>query len=263
MIRRLVTRFVVIGVLLGAGVAAARPLRASTPSQEGEGEGQAVIASPQYNETISGVVQITGTAIDPAFSFYQLEYALNPPQGEESWFPIQPPVAQQVRDGVLGIWDTTLVVDAEYVLRLRVIRSDETVIEDQVRVRVANATATPLPTLPPPPSPTPEPGTPTPGPSPTPLIQQPPTRTPRPTATPGGPTPTPIPPAADEDSPFRPEALRRAALRGALGALAVFGLLGLYGLFRAARRGQLRVTLWRFRREVINPLINSLSRRRK
>jgi hypothetical protein len=206
------------------------------------------ITSPAVGEIVSGVVQISGTAIDTDFAHYELAYALDPPINDQSWIPIQPPITQQVRDGILGAWDTTPLVDGRYLIRLRVVRIDEEAeaVEEIVRVQVSNATATPLPTLPPAPSATPLPDTPTPGPSPTPLIQQPPTRTPRPTPTPGGPTATPEP-LNLEDSPFRPDRLRQAAVSGGLITLGVFCLLGLYLLFRNQLLDQIRVLIWQIR----------------
>jgi hypothetical protein len=142
-----------------------------------------------------------------------------------------------------------------------VIRGDESVIEDQIAVQVVNATPTPTATATPTPSPTPLPGSPTPGPSPTPLIQQPPTRTPRPAVTLEGPTPTI--PAAPDNRLLPPGALRQAASRGALITVGIFVLIGLYGLIRTTARGQLREALWHLRREIINPLIDGLSRRNR
>jgi hypothetical protein len=220
---------------------------------------EVAIASPADDQVISGLVQIVGTAIDPAFVQYELSYSTEPVI-KDDWAAIQPPIGQQVNAGILGAWDTTQVTDGIYRIRLQVILQDGTVKEDQVRVQVVNATPTPLPTPLPTFTPTPQPSTATPGPSPTPLIWQPPTRTPRPTETPGGPglTATPI---SLEGSPFSPSRLWQAAWNGVLIALGVFGLAAVYSLARATARGQLRSWWWRFRREVINPVI--YGRRRK
>jgi hypothetical protein len=247
-------------MLLWGALALPRPAQATEGRQTGETIVQ--ITAPAQNDRVSGVVMIVGTVIDPNFVFYQLEYALEPLAGEPIWMMLQPPVTQQVREGVLGVWDTTLVADGRYLVRLQVARADGTLAQYVLRVEVANATPTPSPTIPPPPTPTPLPGTPTPGPSPTPLIWQPPTRTPRPTATPGGPTLTPTPFDVN-NSPLDPNRLRGAAWTGVKIALGAFGFLALYSLVRAAVRGQLRVILWRFRREVINPLFDRPYRRRK
>ncbi len=228
-----------------------------TPSSE------VAVTSPVSSQTVSGTVQIIGTAIDPNFRHYELSFAPDPPVGD-AWFAIQPPIAQQIREGILGVWDTTFVDDGRYIVRLRVFRNDGTIVETLVRVLVSNATPTPTSTLTPTATatPTPGPGGPTAGPTLTPLIWQPPTRTPRPAPTPGGPAATPIP-AGLGDAPFRPERLRQAACTGTQITLVVFGLLALYGMGRAAIRGQLRTMWWQFRREVINPPVDSLVRKRR
>ncbi len=220
--------------------------------------GSAKISAPTADQAVAGSIQITGTATDPAFRQFELAYSPDPP-GEKTWKPIQPPIGQQVQDGVLGAWDTTTVADGVYWIRLRVVRQDRSFTEDQVRIVVANATATPVPT--PLPTATAEPpqATATVGPSPIPLIWQPPTRTPRPSITPGGPTATPKAAAVGE-SPFKPERLQQAAWNGVAIALGVFGVLGVYSVIRAARRGELRRWWWEFRREVIHPLLNRRSK---
>jgi hypothetical protein len=215
-----------------------------TPDVRG---GEAGFAQPQANQKVTGLVQIVGTALAPDFDHYELAWSLDPPLNDEAWQPVQPDIRQQVRAGVLGVWDTTQVADGQYLLRLRTVRPDQTFIEAQVRVQVANST--PTPTLTPIPTVTSTllPGPATAGPSPTPLIQQPPTRTPRASQTPGGPTITPTPAG---NSPFRAERLRGAACSGVWFTLLAFGGLGLYGMFRMARRGQIRDAWWSFRRDV-------------
>jgi len=214
------------------------------------------ISSPAMNDVLTGIVRVTGTAVDPAFRFYHLEYAIDPVTSGSVWGQAQPPVSQQVRNAVLGSWDTRLVADGRYVLRLRIERTDGTSVEDAIRVTVSNAT----PTSPPVPTMTLLPGTATPGPSPTPLIQQPPTRTPRPTLTPGGPTATPD---LTGVSPFDRAAIGQAARLGVRITLGAFALMGVYGLLRAAARGQLRRGWRRFRSEVLNPLLDTLRRSRR
>ncbi len=225
--------------------AASAPVRASdgaAPSGQ-QGISRIEIASPAVNSVVRGAIQITGTAVDPNFRQYELDWAPDPPVGD-AWTPIQPPVAQQVQDGILGVWNTATVPDGLYLIRLRLIRTDELTLEREIRVQVVNATPTPRPTHTPLPSPTPLPGTATPGPSPTALIWQPPTRTPRPTAGPGTPTATLVGPDPAQ-SPFHPERLRQAACSGLWITLGAFLALGLYGATRFAVRRPLRVVGWR------------------
>ncbi len=231
-----------------------------TPTPE-DGESRILISSPQSGDAVSGWVTIVGTTLDPDFRSYRLEYAPDPTPSDVPWAAIQPPVEQQVREGTLGAWDTTSLDDGFYILRLVIERNDGESTDYEIHIQVANATATPLPTLPPTPTATSIPGTATPGPSPTPLIWQPPTRTPRPTQTPGGPTSTPQP-LLQEDSPLSPDRLRQAARRGIYIALIAFGVLALYSLLRLAIRGELRERWWAFRRELINPLLDALTRKK-
>jgi hypothetical protein len=209
-----------------------------------QGGSRLEIASPLPNSEVRGTIQIIGTAIDTSFRYYELHWAPDPPVGD-LWTPVQDPVSQQVQDGVLGIWDTTVVPDGLYLIRLRLVRNDDLTLKVEIRVQVSNATPTPRPTQTPLPSPTPLPGTATPGPSPTPLIWQPPTRTPRPTAGPGTPTSTPVGPDPAE-SPFRPERLREAMCNGMWIAVGVFVALGIYGSLRSAMRRPFRIWWWRF-----------------
>ncbi|MBC7251501.1 MAG: hypothetical protein H5T62_14610, partial [Anaerolineae bacterium] len=91
---------------------------ASPPTQEGI----AIITSPQDNAIIRGVVSITGTATHPDFWRYDLFYAPDPnPTGDWIFIEVH---ENMVNNGPLGTWDTTLVPDGVYQLRLRVIRRD-------------------------------------------------------------------------------------------------------------------------------------------
>jgi hypothetical protein len=253
----------ITGTALVAGMAlSARPAWALPTGQTVTS--LAEITSPGSGAILAGGVPIIGSALDPDFRQYELEFAPDPPVGNV-WQAIQPPVAQQVRDGVLGAWDTAFVEDGRYLLRLRVIRNDGSEMIDQVRVSVMNAT--PTPTVTPSPTHTPAPtaaagGTET-GPTATPLIRQPPTRTPRAASAPGGATPTPRTIDLTGGGPFQSDRLWQAARRGALAALGAFGLLALYGIAKAVRRGQLRAAWWRFRREIVNPIFDGISRRRR
>lgn len=201
--------------------------------------GEVMITSPSYGEIASGMVLITGTAIAPDFHHYELAFAFSPNE-DDQWFPVQVEVAQQVRDGILGAWDTARLADGPYLLRLRVVRNDGTTQDTVIAVQAVNATPTPPPTLPPPPTVT---ATPTAGPTSTPLIQQPPTRTPHPTTIPGGPTPTPRP---RQTSPFDRTQLRRAACVGIYLTLGAFGMLGLYLGGKSVVRRRLRLWWYRF-----------------
>jgi hypothetical protein len=249
---------IIVAMLLHASPAAAQT---ATPPPFDTRGGRVEIISPRPGDIIQGSIRIVGTALSPEeFDHYELAWAPDPAIGVDAWQDIQPPVAQQVLNNVLGLWESTIVPDGRYLLRLRMVRGDGTFLETQVRIEVANATITPTFTASPTFTNTPPAGPATAGPSPTPLIQQPATRTPRPTQTPGGPTATPIA-VMGVDSPFRPANLRAAACQGAVFTMIFFVGIGLYGLGRTAARGQLRVTWWRFKTEFVQPLMDRFRRK--
>jgi hypothetical protein len=149
----------------------------------------AVITSPQSGEPVRGSVQITGSALHPAFQRYELYFTVEP---GENWVFIGEARTNPVSNGVLGTWETGGLPDGNYSLRLRVVRQDGNYDEGFARnIVVANTTPpTPTPTdtpafdaeatLPPPIESV---VTPTPAATPTPaLVEQPeiPTPTPRP-----------------------------------------------------------------------------------
>ncbi|MCB0242733.1 MAG: hypothetical protein KDI12_04940 [Anaerolineae bacterium] len=107
----------------------------------------AAISSPASGATVTGAVQINGSALHPDFDRYELYYTVEP---GENWVFIGEPGRQQVDNGFLGTWNTGGLPDGNYSLRLRVVRRDGNYDEGYVRnVVVANTTpptATPEPT---------------------------------------------------------------------------------------------------------------------
>jgi len=104
----------------------------------------AKISSPQPGATVREVVVITGTALHPRFSFYKVEYAVEP---GSDWVVIGDTHLNQVQDGVLTQWDTRAVPDGSYSLRLLVVDETGNYVETTVRqVVVSNATPTETPT---------------------------------------------------------------------------------------------------------------------
>lgn len=176
------------------------------------------ITSPAPGEAVRGGVTITGTTGISGFTSSQLDfsYASNP---TGTWFTLQTS-AQPVTDSALAVWDTTLITDGDYILRLRVFTQDGTLQEVTVPVRVQNDT----------PIPTPTPViTPTPGrldtDFPTPFLVA---ASPTPTSTPR-PTPTPLP--ANTVS-MDQTAIYNSLGRGALVILGLFAFVGLILRFR-------------------------------
>ncbi len=178
------------GALWVAGIEAAPGY---SPQEQGP---QAVITSPRDRAEVRGRVSIQGTATHPEFWKYEVAYGPEPNPGDQ-WILIGAVHETQVVDNVLETWDTTLVPDGNYSLRLRVVRRDGNYQEYFVReITVANArpTDTPTPAATPTPTPTPTPLPPTP----TIVITLPvlPSPTPRPLSTiapPIRPTPTSAP----------------------------------------------------------------------
>ncbi len=94
-----------------------------------------------------GSVQITGSALHPAFQRYELYFTVEP---GENWVFIGEARTNPVSNGVLGTWETGGLPDGNYSLRLRVVRQDGNYDEGFARnIIVANTnppTPTPAPT---------------------------------------------------------------------------------------------------------------------
>ena len=167
MLRRLVLVLAVVPLWAGLSSGFSGAVRAQSPDQT-----TAIITSPADGQQLFGLVNITGGASHPsAFDYYTLEYN---DQGDPtaSWLLVQPLVQQQRQNDILGAWNTNMVPDGVYRLRLRVFLTDGEVGGEFVvsNLRVINSQPTPVPTI----------GVsetslnaPTPGPSPTSPIQQP------------------------------------------------------------------------------------------
>lgn len=141
------------------------------------------VTSPASGATLRGLVDITGTtAVDGFFSAeLSFAYASDP---APTWFLILG-IDQPLTDGLLAQWDTNLITDGDYDLRLRVTLQDGSVLDSVVTgLRIRNLTPTETATVPP---------TITPEFYETAVPTSPPTFTPAPTAT-RKPTPTPLPP---------------------------------------------------------------------
>ena len=215
-----------LGVFLVALIEAA-PGR--SPQEQGP---EAIITSPRDRAVVRDKVSIRGTATHPEFWKYEVAYGPEPNPGDQ-WILIGMVHETQVIDNVLETWDTTLLPDGNYSLRLRVVRRDGNYDEYFVReIAVANTLPTDTP-LPPAVTPTPT-DTPTPlPPTPTIVIELPvlPSPTPQPLATTAPvirPTPTPAPSFFNVNLPN----LGGAFCWGAGAAAFVFLLVGLLALLR-------------------------------
>lgn len=188
-------------------------------------EGQAVITAPQANAQVAGIVQITGSAGHPQFARYELAWAAEPLTGNNwgTFFTAEAPV----ENGILALWNTTLMPDGVYALRLRVVRQDGNYAETVVGgIRVTNTRPTKTPT--PPLQPTIQPAATSPVITATPeLIIQPPTSTPSP------PTATPASADASSDTPGRLAQTSFSINVAALGQAFFKGIIYTFGLFAA------------------------------
>ena len=81
-----------------------------------------VISAPAVGQTLQGKVDITGTTSVPNFASAELDFAYASDSGD-NWFTIQT-LSQPVADSVLATWDTSLISDGDYKLRLRVALQD-------------------------------------------------------------------------------------------------------------------------------------------
>jgi hypothetical protein len=134
-----------LGVILAVAVFAAGVIPTSVGAQA---EITAVITTPVEGQQLFGPVNITGSAGHAtAFTSYTLEYD-NLNDAAQQWFLVQEQVTQQVQDGVLGTWNTNMVPDGVYQIRLRVFLTDEQTGEFIVsNLRVVNSQPTPVPTV--------------------------------------------------------------------------------------------------------------------
>ena len=82
---------------------------------------RAVITSPGVNQVVSGTVEIYGTATNPNFQYYKLEYAEGANVDPESTFAFLSDARVQVTDGLLSSFDSTNFVNGPYTLKLTVV----------------------------------------------------------------------------------------------------------------------------------------------
>lgn len=179
---------------------------------------------PQPGQALLGNIEISGnTAVEGYLSSELLFGYAN--DVSNTWFLIAQPEAP-VQNGVLANWDTTLITDGNYNIKLSVTLQDGSQISSIIQgVRVRNYS----PIEPDTPAPVTPTSTPVPGDTPVPTI------TSTPTISPIPPTSTPL--------PTNPVTLTSTDFiagfgRGALIALAAFILVGLYLAIRSLLRNR-------------------------
>jgi hypothetical protein len=120
------------------------------------------ISSPKSAQILRGKVEITGNLDIPNFSSAELDFSFASDPAY-SWFSIQT-FSQPIKDATLVTWDTTMLTDGDYTLRLRVFLQDGSVQEllvSGVKIRNDVPLPTDTPTATEPPTPTNRPPTPT------------------------------------------------------------------------------------------------------
>lgn len=176
------------------------------------------VSSPVAGEALRGQVNIIGSTNIPDFISAQLDFAYaSDPTG--TWFPLQT-LPQPVFDSPLFTWDTTLITDGAYILRLRVFAGDGSFQEVTVPVSIQNdavPTATPAPTA------TPEEIT---------------VLVPTPFLLAASQTPTDLPRPTPTALPSNPVSLNSTTILLSLGrgALVLLGMFALAGLILRIRR---------------------------
>jgi hypothetical protein len=202
----------------------------AAPLDKPVGQAVGMITSPRDRASVRGQVPIEGSATHPQFQKYEVHFSAEANPNDE-WQPVGgSPFGVPVVQGRLALWDTTVIPDGLYSLRLRIVRADGNYDEYYVRnIQVLNTQPTETPT--PEATPTEAPPTKTPAPTPTVLIGVPTVAspTPKPTDTP---LPTALPTATPEkmDLPF--QSVNQAVCWGAGGTAAVFVAIGLLFAFK-------------------------------
>ncbi len=177
------------------------------------------ITFPASSDFISGEVTITGTTDVVDFASSQLDFSYAS-DSTGTWFTLQSS-SQPVIDSPLALWDTTLISDGEYILRLRVFLTDGSVQEVSLPVTVQNdspiLTPTPMVTS-----------------TPDKLVEQ----VPTPFRVAASPTPTSTPHPTPTILPENPVSLNRSAIYVSLGrgALVILGLFAFAGIIFRFRR---------------------------
>lgn len=171
--------------------------------------------APNAGQAVQGIVPISGIVNPPGFRKGEVSYTYsNDPRG--TWFLIQE-IIDSVPNGLIAEWDTTLITDGEYTLRLLVNTNDQqqkAVVLEGIRVR----NYTPIET-----------NTAAPSASPAPLDTLAPSPTSTPTTTLVPATATPFPPNPAE---ITTQDINNSLMTGAVIGAGLLTILGLYLLFR-------------------------------
>ena len=142
--RKLVSVLGVALIVLGLLVMQTWTVRAAPYTRDCSG-GNAAILSPASGATVTGIVQIEGTAsLGGEFAYYKMEVA---PAGTEAWGDLVGEAREQVVNGQLAVWDSASAADGAYSIRLRVVDPTGNYCETIVtNIMVQNSLPTAVPT---------------------------------------------------------------------------------------------------------------------
>jgi len=98
------------------------------------------ILEPKEGDVVEGIVSVWGTVSIPGLASYRLEYGVGPDPG--GWGLVAGPFAGEVRESLVGEWDTRDLFDIEHTLRLVVQTEDGREMETRIHVVVSNPTPT-------------------------------------------------------------------------------------------------------------------------
>jgi hypothetical protein len=132
----------IVWFLLLAGGAFLQPGLAQAPGP--------AISTPHPGDVLQGVIAISGTSQVDGFDSSEIDFTYSGDQ-TGTWFLISAS-SQPVSEDILASWDTTIISDGTYDLRLRVHLADGKTVEALVtELRVRNytpvETPTPMPTV--------------------------------------------------------------------------------------------------------------------
>ena len=177
------------------------------------------ITSPADGDVVAGEVTITGTTDVLGFALSQLDFSYAS-DSTDTWFTLGTSSQPEI-DSPLAVWDTSLITDGNYILRLRVNLQDGTFEETVIQIKIQND----APIL-----------------TPTPLVTSTPSQLdvqlPTPFLVAASPTPTLTPPPTPTLFPTNAVSLDQTAIYISLGrgALVILGLFAFAGLILRFRR---------------------------
>ncbi len=124
-------------------------LQPALAASQRQAQAIAQITSPTEGQALAGLVTVTGSADHPDFQRWELAYGPDP-NPNDAWQPFAEG-RQPVLNGTIGTWNTGVIADGQYMLRLRVVRKDSNYDEAFVRgLKVSNSAPIGTPTSIPP-----------------------------------------------------------------------------------------------------------------